>query len=100
MIPNYYDLFDLEIYDDFQQSDEIIFQKMNEKAKSSKSINNHISIYETGYYILSNNHIKVKYDYILKYRWLTIISNPLKLIYVIYIIGIVRLRSYLSCCKE
>lgn len=100
MIPNYYDLFDLEIYDDFQLSDDIVFQKMDEKANSTKFINNLISIYETGYYILSNNHIKVKYDYILKYGWLTVFSNPLKLIYVIYIIGVVRLRSYLSCCKE
>lgn len=100
MIPNYYNLFDLEKYDDFQLSDEIIFQKMDEKANSTKFINNLISTYETGIYILSNNHLKVKYDYILKYRWLTIISNPLKLIYVIYIIGVVRLRSYLSYCKE
>lgn len=100
MIPNYYDLFDLEKYDDLQLSDDIVFRKLTENANAKKSINNHISKYETGYYILSNNHIKAKYDYILKYGWLTIISNPLKLIYVIYIIGIVRLRSYLSCCKE
>jgi hypothetical protein len=93
MITDYYQLFGLKRFEAFLLTDQQIFERLSETVEMGYSIDDIVSRFETGIYILSNDYIKSRYDYILKYGWWTILTNPFKLMYVLWIIGIVRIRS-------
>jgi hypothetical protein len=93
MIPNFYKLFGLADYKHFNLTEKELF----EKYVATINIFNKTNItskFETGMYILKSPEIKKKYDYILSCGWTSIFINPLKLLYVLYIIDIVRIRSF------
>lgn len=100
MITDYYQLFGLKRYEAFRLTDEQIFERLSETVEMGYSIDDIVSRFETGIYILTNDYIKAKYDCILKYGWLTILSNPIKLIYVSWIICVVRIRTLWKLSNE
>jgi len=93
MITDYYRLFGLKRYEAFLLTDEQIFERLSETEEMGYSIDDIVSRFETGIYILCDDYIRSRYDYILKNGWWTILTNPFKLVYVLWIIGIVRFRS-------
>lgn len=82
------------MYSDVNLSDELLYDRLlaviNEQ--NVKDVDSLLIRFETGIYIFTNAYIKERYDYLLHYGWVLILSNPLKVLYVMYIIIVVGLQ--------
>ena len=101
-VPNYYTLFDLPEYSNFNmQSDDLMERFSFVLTETPKGrINSAMAKFETGIHMLSNAYIKKRYDYILHFGWITILSNPLKVMYVWYLIAVLMLRTHIELVKR
>lgn len=97
-VPNYYTLLDIPEYSAFYLKDDDLMDRLLMVLCDAPhgSFNNAMAKFETGIYILMNDYIKERYDYILRYGWITVLSNPLKVLYVWYIITLILVRMRIN----
>lgn len=101
-LPNFYTFFGITPFTEFTLNEDQIYDRLLVVLNSNnhRMINSIMSKFETGIYILSNDYVKERYDYILLYGWITILSNPLKVLYVWYIITLILVRMRINLVLE
>ena len=99
MLTDYYKLFRLERYSEFNLTAQELYECL-ESYFPTWSLSVLVSKFETGTYILKSPYIKQRYDHILRTGWKSVLSDPIWLIYVLYIIATVRIRTLIELFKN